>query len=247
MRLLLLISPIIFLISCHNTNEIRDLNIDVNIIPVPKETTVSGKVVVLSGECKIYTENEEALPLITLFKTELKQLTGFDVDITSESGKKADIVFKIDNQLADDEYRIEVSNKINATGRSYQALTMAKTTLLQMSHTQNNELYFPVVKIKDRPSAYYRGLMIDLASFYKSNYVHLHFTDYQSYTLPSKKYPKLSTPDRHYTLEELEELEAYSQLRGITIIPEIDVPGHSSAIVKAYPEIFALKDVEENA
>ena len=139
---------------------------------------------------------------------------------------------------------------------------MAKTTLLQMSYTQNNELYFPVVKMKDRPSAYYRGLMIDLArswhsvesikqlidlaSFYKSNYVHLHFTDYQSYTLPSKKYPKLSTPDRHYTFEELEELETYSQLRGITIIPEIDVPGHSSAIVKAYPEIFALKDVEEN-
>ena len=271
MRLaIILVSAIIFLTTCDNTSKIRDvdkgldkdLDKGLNIIPIPKETLLSGKVIVLSTKSKIYSENQEVLPLLTLFKTELKQVTGFDIGITNAAGKEADIIFAIDSQLADDEYHIDVNSVINVTGGTYQALAMARTTFLQMSSAENDGLYFPVVKIKDRPSANYRGLMIDLArnwhsvgaikklidlaSFYKSNYLHLHFTDYQSYTLPSKKYPKLSTPDRHYTFEELEELEAYSQLRGITIIPEIDVPGHSSAIVKAYPEIFALKDVEDN-
>ena len=41
-------------------------------------------------------------------------------------------------------------------------------------------------------------------------------------------------------------MEAYSQLRGVTIIPEIDVPGHSSPFVKKYPEIFAIQDTVNN-
>ncbi len=257
----LLLISILFLTACDDTNKIRNLSVEPVIIPIPKDVAVSEKVVVLSGKSTIYGENEKILPLLTLFKAELQKLTGFDLEITSNR-QSAAIAFAIDRQLANDEYHIEVDDWVRVSGGSYQALAMARATLLQMSFTQNNELYFPVASIKDRPSAKYRGLLIDLArswhsvatikklidlaSFYKSNYVQLHFTDYQSYTLPSDKYPNLPTPDRHYTFEELGELEAYAQLRGITIIPEIDIPGHSSSIVNAYPEIFALKDKKDN-
>jgi len=67
--------------------------------------------------------------------------------------------------------------------------------------------------------------LIDLAAYYKVNYLQLHFTDHHSYTLPSLKYPKLSTPNRHYSFQELKEMESYSQARGVTVIPEMDVPG----------------------
>ncbi|MDN5211824.1 family 20 glycosylhydrolase [Fulvivirgaceae bacterium BMA12] len=260
-QIVLLLISVILLTACDDTNKIRNLTVAPAVVPIPKDAVVSEKVVVLSGKSTIYSENEKVLPLLTLFKTELKKLTGFELEITN-SRQRAAITFATDGQLADDEYHIEIDDQVRVSGGSYQALAMARATLLQMSFTQNNELYFPVATIKDRPSAKYRGLLIDLArswhsvatikklidlaSFYKSNYVQLHFTDYQSYTLPSDKYPNLSTPDRHYTFEELDELEAYAQLRGITIIPEIDIPGHSSSIVNAYPEIFALKDKKEN-
>ena len=253
---------ILLLAACEDRRNIRDVDFEVHIVPIPKEVSFSEEALALSCKSGITGGSESVLPLLTLFKEELKQLTGFDLEVTKTGDNKADIVFALDHQLASDEYQINVDRKIKVTAGSYQALAMARTTLLQMSHVQNEELYFPLVDLKDRPSAGYRGLMvdlarnwhsvesikqlIDLASFYKSNYVHLHFTDYQSYTLPSKKYPELSTPNRHYTFEELLELETYSRLRGITIIPEIDVPGHSSAIVNAYPDIFALKDKDEN-
>lgn len=63
------------------------------------------------------------------------------------------------------------------------------------------------------------------ASCYKSTQIRDISRDYQSHTLPSDIYPILSTPGRSYSVEELKELEAISQLRGITIIPEMDRGG----------------------
>ena len=252
----------IVLTACDHTTETKSLNATVSVIPTPKEVSVLGKVVLLSTKSKIHGDSEATWPLLPLLKTGLKKITGVDVEITRTKDHEADIIFSFNDALANDEYRVEIDDKVHVTGGSYQALAMAKTTLLQMAFVQEGKLCFPAVVIQDRPSAKYRGLMIDLArnwhsvetlkklvdlaSFYKSNYVQLHFTDYQSYTLPSKKYPKLSTQGRHYTFEQLHELESYSQRRGVTIIPEIDVPGHASSIVKAYPEIFALKDIKDN-
>jgi hexosaminidase len=71
----------------------------------------------------------------------------------------------------------------------------------------------------------------------KIGYLQLHFTDDQSWTFPSKAYPKLATPDRQYTLEELRELEAFASTRGVTIVPEIEAPGHSMALIHALPEV----------
>lgn len=168
----------------------------------------------------------------------------------------------IDTALSREEYRIEINKTIQVAGGGYAALAMAKTTLLQLVVKESDILKFPLVKIRDFPDAGYRGLLIDmarqwhglqtieklidLAAFYKINYIQLHFTDYQSFTLPSKCYPKLPTPDRHYSFDDLRRLEAYSQLRGVTIIPEIEVPGHSGQFVNMYPEIFAIKDKSAN-
>lgn len=139
---------------------------------------------------------------------------------------------------------------------------MAKTTLLQIASTEDDLLAFPLLQIRDFPDAAYRGLLIDLArswhstetikklidlaAFYKSNHLHLHFTDYQSYTLPSEAYPLLATQGRSYSREELLDLEAYAQVRGVIIITELEVPGHSSPFVEKYPEIFAISDVKDN-
>ncbi len=129
-------------------------------------------------------------------------------------------------------------------------------TLLQLivPSSADDIMKLPVCEIEDTPDCSWRGIMVDLARdfhklpvlydyidlcrFYKIRYLHLHFTDDQSYTLPSRAYPKLSTPGRNYTEEELRELVSYAISRGVEIIPEIDVPGHCTSFAEAYGDIF---------
>jgi hexosaminidase len=102
---------------------------------------------------------------------------------------------------------------------------------------------------------------IDLLSFYKINHFHLHLTDDQGWRIEIKKYPELQDISawrresivghagdkprkydgiRHggyYTQEQLKEVVRYAQAHFITIIPEIEMPGHSTAALAAYPEL----------
>ena len=80
---------------------------------------------------------------------------------------------------------------------------------------------------------------VDLCWLYKIKFLHLHFVDTQSYTLPSAVLPGISTPGRHYTPEQIAELRAYARARSVEIIPEFEVPGHAAAMIGAYPELFA--------
>lgn len=112
----------------------------------------------------------------------------------------------------------------------------------------------PDCEIEDAPECSYRGMLVDLARswhdlsylyryvdmcwYYKVPVLHLHFTDDQSYTLPSRLFPRVSTPGRSYSFEEMRELDEYAFARGVRIMPEIDVPGHCAAFQKEYPEIF---------
>ncbi|WP_206245226.1 beta-N-acetylhexosaminidase [Novosphingobium terrae] len=98
---------------------------------------------------------------------------------------------------------------------------------------------------------------IDQMAAHKLNTLHLHLTDDQGWRIEIKRYPDLTrigawrTPPSaggapgekvggFYTQDELKALVAYAAQRGITIVPEIDLPGHAQAAVAAYPEIGVL-------
>jgi hexosaminidase len=96
--------------------------------------------------------------------------------------------------------------------------------------------------------------VIDALAMHKLNVLHLHLTDDQGWRIEIKRYPKLTeigawrtppgagrhgTPQRYggfYTQDQIRELVAYAAERHITILPEIDMPGHAQAAVAAYPE-----------
>lgn len=231
-------------------------------IPRPNSFATSGETIRLSSESKIYTPNESLSPLIEILAEDIKRIHGISLDITTQNDKYADLTIEIDKDLQPDEYQLIANDEISIFGGSYQACAMATASLKQLMKVEEGQLAIQDLQMENRPEVAYRGLMIDLArqwhelstikqlidmaAYYQINYVQLHFTDYQSYTLPSRHYPKLSTPDRHYSFEELAELEEYSQLRGVTIIPELEVPGHAGKFVETYPEIFALQDTVNN-
>jgi hexosaminidase len=105
-------------------------------------------------------------------------------------------------------------------------------------------------------------LVIDQMASVKLNTLHLHLTDDQGWRFEVKRYPKLTevgawrTPPSSggaagpkvggfYTQDELKQLVAYAAERGVTIVPEIDLPGHAQALVAAYPELGVLGDAPE--
>jgi len=135
------------------------------------------------------------------------------------------------------------------------------------------ELKVPAVSINDKPSMdRIRGLHVDLArhfrtkeelfkiidsmAMHKLNMLHIHLTDTQGWRVEIKAYPKLTTvgaignktdpnaPAKFLTQEEVKEISAYARSRYISIIPEISMPGHMGAAIRAYPELNHPKDVK---
>ncbi len=128
----------------------------------------------------------------------------------------------------------------------------------------------PPGRIVDRPRFRWRGLMLDVARHYRSvsfikrrldvmavlklNRLHLHLVDDQGWRLEIKRYPGLTDigsrrpgQEGFYTQDEIRELVAYAAERFITVVPEIEMPGHCLAALAAYPELsctggpFAVK------
>jgi hexosaminidase len=136
------------------------------------------------------------------------------------------------------------------------------------SHAPGKErMEVPCVRIQDSPRFSWRGLMLDCSrtfltmdylkrsvdrmALYKLNVLHLHLTDDQGWRLEIKKYPQLTTvggrfADRFgggggfYTQQEMRDLIAYARERNITVVPEIEMPGHSNEVLATFPELACL-------
>ena len=164
------------------------------------------------------------------------------------------ILLKKDPSLPAEGYRIESDEDITLYAADERGILHACATLL-MAAEAKDALTMERATIEDAPEKNYRALMIDLARQWhpadtilryidicfilKLNYLQLHFIDDQSYTLPSKAFPRLTDGYRHYSYEEIAEMNAYAAARGITLIPEFEVPGHAMALNAAYPGIFS--------
>lgn len=129
-------------------------------------------------------------------------------------------------------------------------------TLVQLVQASGSEYVLPVVSIHDSPRFAWRGLMIDCGRHFepmdvlkrtldgmaavKLNVFHWHLTEDQGFRIESKLYPKLTgvgSDGFFYTQEDARELVRYARARGIRVVPEFEMPGHSTAWQVAYPEL----------
>jgi hexosaminidase len=223
-------------------------------IPIPGSLEARSGNLPLSGDTRIVAADPALLPLAKLLAHEVSVLARVKPPVTAEAARPGDIVLALDPALAGEEYALEVAAQAHVRGGNPRAVAWGTVTLMQALQGGVKEpAMLPRLSVKDRPALGYRGLMVDLARqwhpiesvrmlvalcrWYKINTLHLHLTDDQSFTFPSRAYPHLATPERHYTREQLEDLEAYAQAGGVTLLPELDVPGHSRALLTALPEL----------
>ena len=237
------------------------------IIPQPKNIAVGTQ------PSNLYSIN---IPMTSGLDSQVVSNMFFDIPNVRITNTSANLNFKINDNLADEAYILEIKgDKIEIKAKKDKGWMYGLITLSQIIRQSG----FPLIQmtINDEPKFAYRGMHLDVArhffsladvkkyldylASYKFNYFHWHLTDDQGWRIEIKKYPKLQevaayrdetlighyndSPQRfdgkryggYYTQEEVKEVVAYANARKITVIPEIEMPGHAQAALAAYPEL----------
>jgi hexosaminidase len=157
----------------------------------------------------------------------------------------------------DESYQLEVtSTQSRLTAANPLGVLRGLETFLQLVELDEQGFRAPAVRIEDHPRFAWRGLMIDSARHWmplkvikrnldgmaalKLNVLHWHLADDQGFRVESKKFPKLQgmgSDGHYYTQEQVRGIIAYARERGIRVVPEFDMPGHTTAWVVGYPEL----------
>ena len=199
------------------------------------------------------------------FLDDLRRQTGMpplDMEVTNAAQAKLLVRREHENkavqELGEDEsYSLEISPggaKLDAV--TTLGIMRGLQTFLQLVQTTSDGFAAPAITIHDKPRFPWRGLMIDVSRHFipldilkrnldgmaavKLNVFHWHLSDNQGFRVESKKFPKLTemgSDGLFYTQDEVRDLIAYAQDRGIRVVPEFDMPGHSTAWFVGYPEL----------
>ena len=198
------------------------------------------------------------------FLRQLARQTGLPLSLKPAKMAKATLVIQTDHaskeiqEVGEDEsYILDVSRTTARLRASTPLGTMhGLQTFLQLVDVSPDGFAAPAVTIQDTPRFPWRGLMIDSARHFiplevirrnldgmeavKMNVFHWHISDNQGFRAESKKLPKLTglgSGGQYHLQEEIRDLIAYARDRGIRVVPEFDMPGHSSSWFVGYPDI----------
>jgi len=149
-------------------------------------------------------------------------------------------------------YRLRVTKAkgIQIEAATEQGLCWALVTL----YTLIDGGQVPCCDILDQPKYKYRGILldcvrhffpvetvkafIDALSMVKINTLHWHLTNDQGWRIESKLFPELHGANAdYYTQDEIRDIVAFASVRGIEIVPEVDLPGHTTSILSVWPEL----------
>ncbi|MCY2929543.1 MAG: family 20 glycosylhydrolase [Planctomycetota bacterium] len=220
---------------------------------------------IVSGEIRLVTNlrlavvKGEARPGDIVLKIDPKLRADADIVAVQKKDGKQQVV-----RTRDFAHTIVVADTAVVTGWDYRAVCEGTATILQALAVKEGKVSLAKMTVKDWPYADYTGTMIDAARqwippdavkftieacrFWKIRYVQMHFSDDHAYTFGSKAFPTLGKKNwpisdgiiaRCYTWEEMRDLEAYAVARGVTIVPELETPGHSGAMARCRPDYFS--------
>jgi hexosaminidase len=157
----------------------------------------------------------------------------------------------------DESYQLDVaSSGARLSAGTVTGVLRGLETFAQLVGPGPDGFQAPAVHIEDQPRFPWRGLMLDVSRHWmplavvernldamaavKLNVFHWHLSDDQGFRVESKRYPKLQqlgSDGNFYTQAEVRQLVAYARDRGIRVIPEFDMPGHTTAWFVGYPEL----------
>ena len=200
----------------------------------------------------------------------LKEQTGVEVATTASHGTSADAAFVVSvdgpgevvqSVHANETYQLAVTSQgVHLHAATVVGAMRGLETLLQLVQNDGTQYFLPAVSIQDQPLYPWRGLMLDCGRHFvpipkikqiirgmaavKLNVLHWHLSDDQGFRMQSKVFPlltKLGSNGQYYTQQQAREIVAYARARGIRVVPEFDMPGHTSSWMVGYPQLASAK------
>jgi hexosaminidase len=238
------------------------------LMPMPAKLEISGRYMTIYPTFQIAADGGAALaPVVQRYLARVAKQTG--IILTPDAlrstlpgpGPSADMQIEcapcapLPALGQDESYQLDVT----VTGARLKATTVAGVlhgleTFLQLIQLGQ----VPAVHIEDRPRFAWRGLMLDCSRHFlplavirrnldamaavKLNVFHWHLSDDQGFRAESKLYPRLTqfgSDGDFYTQDQMRQVVAYAAARGIRVVPEFDIPGHTGSWFPGYPDLAA--------
>jgi hexosaminidase len=249
MKYLLLLS--LFLCAC-----IPPENMGVNILPSPQQFELKEGKFLFDASTGVFADSVffEQIPY-------LKSISSQPLN-----GESTTIALLYEGAFSDEEYILDINeDTIAISATTSEGIIRGIQTLRQLLPLQKKSAYIPALSIHDYPRFSWRGMLldcsrhfmekdfvkryIDLLALHKMNVLHWHLTEDQGWRIEIEQYPKLteigawrtqkdgSIYGGFYTKEDIREIVAYAKERHITVVPEIELPGHSLAALASYPQL----------
>jgi hexosaminidase len=222
-------------------------------IPALKEWAGSPGTYTFTPASRIVISCSQLLTTAGTFARDLQHLTGLHLSTVQEDSREGDIVLALDSSLnghGKEGYALSVTDRITITGSDAAGVFWGTRTVLQLLRQSYT---LPQGLANDWPDYAERGMMVDVGRKYfslqwlknhivdlayiKMNMLHLHLSDDLGIRIESASHPEIVSP-QHYTKEEMRELLALASEYHVTIIPEIDVPGHTGWLRGSHAELL---------
>ncbi|MBI9016012.1 MAG: family 20 glycosylhydrolase [Phycisphaerae bacterium] len=187
-------------------------------------------------------------------------------DVNAQANADIIMIVDSESELGAEGYTLDINkDEIKIVATEAAGLFYGSQSIEQMLTVVGNKAVLPCVSIKDEPRFVWRGMLldcgrhfmdkefvkryIDLLAYYKMNRLHWHLTEDQGWRIEIKKYPNLTkigawrkyedgtTYGGFYSQEDVKEIVEYARQRFVTVVPEIEMPGHSVAALAAYPQL----------
>jgi len=238
-----------------------------NLMPVPAKVEVgNGQLVIDQSFTAVTTgaRDERLERGVARFLRQLSLQTGMVLNGQPADASHATLLIRTESagrkiqELGEDEsYVLEVTaSRATLSAPNPLGALRGLETFLQLIQPTSAGFAVPTVTVHDQPRFPWRGLLVDVSRHFlplevlkrnldgmaalKMNVLHWHLSDDEGFRVESKRFPNLhgmGSQGLYYTQAEIREFVAYARDRGIRVVPEFDMPGHSRSWVVGYPEL----------
>lgn len=235
----------------------------VSLMPLPAQLKINDGKILLQESMGVDIEGPAdsiVLKATERFRKKFQTLTGISI---LQTGSQLKLKFRepaatIQPEAPDESYSLTIDdNEITLQANTGYGVLRGLESLLQLvKKDEDGKYYWPALELTDAPRYSWRGLMIDVSRHWipkdailrnieamaavKMNVLHLHLSDYQGFRVESKVFPRLhesGSGGNYYTHEDIREMVAFARERGVRIVPEFDMPGHTTSLLVGYPEL----------
>jgi Glycosyl hydrolase family 20, catalytic domain/Glycosyl hydrolase family 20, domain 2/NPCBM-associated, NEW3 domain of alpha-galactosidase len=227
-----------------------------DVVPSVREWSGGSGSFQLGPGSRIVVDSGALVDEANLLRDDLAATAGYELQVVTGKGAKDGDLLLSDRgapaELGREGYVLVIGGRVELRGGTDAGVFYGAQTVLQMLRSRQGHRTLPRGEVRDWPRFRERGYMLDAGrkfwspdyvvqtiremAYLKLNTLQLHLSDNNAFRLVSDRFPYLAAPES-YTKADIRRFEAAARSYHVTIIPEIEMPGHAGAILKVRPDL----------